>query len=254
LADVFLSYSRRDEGRAKRLKEGIEEAGFSVFWDRKLEGGAKWASVLERELNGASVVLVLWSTSAVDSDWVREEATKAIDLGVYVPARIDDVALPLGFGQTQAYDWIGADSTSPEFRRALDQLARRIHAVRNAGGRVRRAFRLRTRGNFELAAKELSAAFKQIEGMLDPDERDRHAKAADYKKETLEDLRFITQQRFNGALKETLSGLSLLPIVDAVLELDMEPVRALLGPHCPLDDHLANDDRVRSIFIASCSS
>ncbi len=245
MADVFLSYSRKDAERVDGLRSGLEDAGFTVFWDRELEGGAKWEGVLERELNGASVVLVLWSRSSVASDWVKEEARKALDLGAFVPARIENVEPPFGFGHTQAYDWVDADSESPEFKKLLVQLGRRVRAVRDAGGRVRTAFRFRARGNFERAARELSAAFKQFEGLLNDDERERYAEAANYKKETLDDLRFIAQQQFNGNLRETLSGRSLLPIVDAVLELDTEPVRALLGPHCPLHDNLASEDRVR---------
>ena len=245
MADVFLSYSRKDTERVKSLKAGLTDAGFTVFWDRELEGGAKWESVLERELHCASVVLVLWSESSVGSDWVKEEARMALDLGVFVPARIDNVKLPIGFGQTQAFDWIGADSESAEFKRFLTSLGPRVRAVRNAGGLVRRAFRLRTSGNFELAGKELTAAFKEFEGLLDDGESECHAESEKYRKETLDDLRFITQKHFNGHLKETLSGLSLLPIVDAVLELDTAPVRALLGPQCPLHDSYANEDRVR---------
>jgi hypothetical protein len=245
VADVFLSYSRKDTERVARIRAAIEDAGFSVFWDRELEGGAKWEGVLERELTSASVVLVLWSRSSVESDWVREEARKALDLGVFVPARIDDVDLPLGFGHTQAYDWLDVPAGSPGLSGLLNQLGRRAQAVRDAGEHVRKAFRLRTRGNFEVAARELTAAFKEFERVLDPDERERHLEAAAYKRETLEDLRFIARKQYHGDLKETLSGLSLLPIVDAVLELDVDPVRALLGPQCPLHEHLATEDRVR---------
>jgi hypothetical protein len=66
-------------------------------------------------------VLVLWSEESVGSEWVIEEADHGKINRMLVPARIDDVRPPIGFGQIQAanlINWTG-DIGNPEFERLL---------------------------------------------------------------------------------------------------------------------------------------
>ena len=243
MADVFLSYDHGDSVRASTFTHGLEKVGISAFWDRRLEGGDEWPDVLERELRAASMVVVLWSEKSVKSRYVLEEARLALDLGTLVPALIDEVEVPFGFGGTQAYRVPNGEPGSDDFQKLVKKLEKEAGAKRAAGERVGTAFRLRARGDFEGATRELKYAFEAFERILDISEKARHDKASNYKKETLDELRVIAKDEFRGSLEETLSGLSLLPIVDAVLELDMEPVLALLGPEC--DHRLADLERLR---------
>src|SRR5207245_6725177 len=69
------------------------------------------AHVLDRELAQASCVLVVWSTSSIDSPWVLEEAEFGKERGALVPVRLDPVAPPIGFRAIQAADlthWNGS--------------------------------------------------------------------------------------------------------------------------------------------------
>ena len=40
--EIFVSYKREDEPRVGRLVRALEDAGFSVWWDRGLGGGESW--------------------------------------------------------------------------------------------------------------------------------------------------------------------------------------------------------------------
>lgn len=104
MAQVFLSYARDDVGRAKPLAAAIERAGYSVWWDRELIGGAEYSREINDALKAADVIVVLWSIQSVDSAWVRDEAAAGRDTGRLVPVRLDSTELPLGFRQYQTID------------------------------------------------------------------------------------------------------------------------------------------------------
>ena len=74
MSDIFLSYSKTDWDKARRLVEALQELGWSVFWDRKTPAGISWRAHIEKELDQARCVLVAWSSTSVKSEWVVEEA------------------------------------------------------------------------------------------------------------------------------------------------------------------------------------
>ena len=107
---VFLSYCRADGAAARRIVAALEARGVRVWWDRNLSSGAVFSHEIEKALRSSRKVLVLWSKDAVLSDWVRDEAALARDLGLLSPVMLDDSKPPLGFGQYHAVDlsrWSG---------------------------------------------------------------------------------------------------------------------------------------------------
>jgi hypothetical protein len=107
MADVFLAYSRRNQRKAKQVARALSAAGFSVFQDTAIGPGQHWDQIIERELRAAKAVLVLWSKSAANSDYVREEARAGKDDKKLVPARIGACDLPYGFKAIQTADLRG---------------------------------------------------------------------------------------------------------------------------------------------------
>ena len=95
MADIFLSYSSEDRERVQPLVEVLEEQGYSIWWDRRIGMGTSFDLEIERELDQASCVVVVWSQNSVRSEWVRNEATEGQERGILVPVQIDDVRLPL---------------------------------------------------------------------------------------------------------------------------------------------------------------
>ena len=112
MADIFLSYKREDVDRARPLVVVLEACGWTVFWDPKVLPGPAFRPVLERELDAARCVIVLWSQLSVDSHWILDEAESGRDRGVLVPALLDAVKPPLGFRQLQSTSLVGWDGTS----------------------------------------------------------------------------------------------------------------------------------------------
>jgi len=103
---VFLSYKREDEAPAARLAQALEHHGLRVWWDRGLPGGESWHAHIDSALDAAGCVVVLWSVGSTgpDGQYVRDEARRGQARGLLVPALIDKVAPPLGFGELQAVD------------------------------------------------------------------------------------------------------------------------------------------------------
>jgi tetratricopeptide (TPR) repeat protein len=104
MAGVFLSYVREDADKARALAAILERAGHSVWWDRRIKGGAQYSAEIEAALNNADKVVVLWSAKSVGSAWVRDEAAAGRDTGRLVPVSLDSTQPPLGFRQFQTID------------------------------------------------------------------------------------------------------------------------------------------------------
>ncbi len=124
MARVFLSYGREDALVAKRLAEAVTQTGHEVWWDRHIHGGSRFAVEIDRALNDAEAVVVLWSATSVQSAWVQDEAAEARDAGRLIPVALGACKPPLGFRQYQTIDLQGwsEEPDSPQ----LDDLLRAI--------------------------------------------------------------------------------------------------------------------------------
>lgn len=107
MARVFLSYSRQDFAVAAKLASELERLGHELWWDRQLQGGARFASEIEAALERADAVVVLWSKHSLKSAWVQDEASEGRDSGRLVPVTIDGCKPPLGFRQFHALEYGG---------------------------------------------------------------------------------------------------------------------------------------------------
>ena len=110
MSQIFLSYARDDVEAAKRLAEGISQAGHDVWWDRNLHAGSRFTEEIDRALKEAEAVIVLWSETSVGSAWVQDEAAEGRDSGRLVPVTLGSAKPPLGFRQFHTVslgDWRG---------------------------------------------------------------------------------------------------------------------------------------------------
>jgi hypothetical protein len=116
MADIFISYATVDRPFARRLADALEAHGWSVWWDhRSLRGGQHFDRVIEEAIRGAKLVIVVWSKASVESGWVRDEATLALEEKKLVPLRIDTACLPMRFRNIHTIDlasWTGESGSS----------------------------------------------------------------------------------------------------------------------------------------------
>src|SRR5688572_12919344 len=127
MADIFVSYSRKDVSFARALAAALSAHGWSVWWDRHIPAGRTFDEVIAEALAAARCVIVVWSKDSVTSDWVREEADEGRRREILIPVLIDDVRPPLGFGRIQAADlrrWDGSEASD-----GFDKLVADIEAL-----------------------------------------------------------------------------------------------------------------------------
>lgn len=116
MADVFVSYSRKNRDRVELISGGLAERGYSLWWDERLAPSDDYAMLIESEIEAAPCVVVAWSSSARQSLWVRAEANEALDAGKLVQLNLDSAKLPLPFTMLHWLDfsrWGGERQGSP---------------------------------------------------------------------------------------------------------------------------------------------
>ncbi|WP_051542580.1 SUMF1/EgtB/PvdO family nonheme iron enzyme [Thiothrix lacustris] len=106
--DIFLSYSTKDRARLQPLFQALAQQGWSVFWDHQsIHTGDNWHRKIDQAIRESRCVVVVWSKSSIDSEWVLEEASRGKSRNVLLPIRIDAIEPPFGFGMRQAGDFTG---------------------------------------------------------------------------------------------------------------------------------------------------
>lgn len=168
MADIFISYAREDRAEVAALAEALSQAGYSLWWDKNLTGGARYLDATEHELKSARAVLVVWTRASIASHWVADEAAVGRDSQKLVPITLDGAIAPLGFRQFQVIDFSGWKSGEGEafaelciaLSRLAGQPAQRPDspAAEPAASRVARPRRLLTFAGLSLLAIALLAA------------------------------------------------------------------------------------------------
>jgi formylglycine-generating enzyme required for sulfatase activity len=95
VADIFISYSTRHPQPTREIAAHLESEGYSVWWDTDLLAGEKFRQAIERELDVAKAVIVIWTNDSVVSDWVISEAEHGRNHGKLIPLRTSDLTAPI---------------------------------------------------------------------------------------------------------------------------------------------------------------
>ena len=122
---VFVSYCRPSAQVAEQVAAALSSIGYDVWRDDQLPAHRAYGDVIEEKLRSARAVVVLWSSDACQSQWVRAEADYARQAGTLVQASIDGSIPPMPFNQIQCADlssWEG-DSHSPGWRKIEQSVA-----------------------------------------------------------------------------------------------------------------------------------
>ena len=149
---IFLSYARVDRPQVALIATALEAEGFEVWWDALIEGGSAFSKAIAAALEASTVVIVVWSKTSIDSDWVLDEAMHARERKKLIPVTLDGTQPPLGFRQYQAIDlsaWHGERAVPP-----WSGVLRAIAAIASGAGIESRAER-----SLALPLARQSAAF-----------------------------------------------------------------------------------------------
>jgi hypothetical protein len=113
MSDIFFSYAAADEARVRQLAEALKAQGLDADPDRRVLPGQNPSVEMNRRLEAAKVVVVVWSAASQNNQSLRDEAGVADKDGKLMPVLIDAIATPIGFGQLHPANlagWPGAEA------------------------------------------------------------------------------------------------------------------------------------------------
>ncbi len=88
---IFISYSKLDPQPTRELADFLTARGYSVWWDADLTAGEVFREVIDRELDAADAVIVMWTAHSVASNWVIAEADHAARRNRLITLRTADL-------------------------------------------------------------------------------------------------------------------------------------------------------------------
>lgn len=100
MSNFVISYDREDTDFVNRLADVMAKQEHDVWYDREIDYGEPFSRVIQREIDRADEVIVLWSPASIESSWVENEAAYALSQEKIRPACINGLAVtevPLGF-------------------------------------------------------------------------------------------------------------------------------------------------------------
>ena len=169
MTDIFISYKSSDRPRAETLRSWFEACGWSVWIDREIDIGEGWEQTIEKELNEARLVVVLWGADARRSEWVQRKARVALRDGRLLQIHATGLPLLPPYDQIQAVRmqaWSG-EAAHSERVRLLAAVAERLGTSLPALSAEARSEGKPTHLNYDLV-EALQLAFyhcaRQLEG------------------------------------------------------------------------------------------
>lgn len=99
MSDIFISYSSKDRPWVERFAKTLETHGWSVWWDRNIPTGGPFNTVIRQKLAAAKCAIIVWSEQSVESEWVQAEAAEAKKQEKYLPIKINESEIPIGYTQ-----------------------------------------------------------------------------------------------------------------------------------------------------------
>ncbi len=107
MADIFISYSRRNQEQVVNLYEALRSAGFDPWIDLEILPAIDWMDNIERQITAANALLCVISPDFIDSDICQKELEIAISLHKKViPVQIKDVVYEEVNNSIRAIQWI----------------------------------------------------------------------------------------------------------------------------------------------------
>lgn len=81
---VFIAYSRKQRRLAKDLSELLNKHKKPSFYDAHIRAGARWRQIIQKALDDATHVVVIWTLDAAASDEVEREVSYALAESKYI--------------------------------------------------------------------------------------------------------------------------------------------------------------------------
>ena len=121
---VFISYSHDDGDYAHQLEAALQERGFAVWIDDRIDYGTRWPLVIEESLDACAALILLMSPRAKGSNWVQNELARAQAKGKPIFPLLLEGDCWLAVQATQYVDVRGGNLPPERFYERLEKIIR----------------------------------------------------------------------------------------------------------------------------------
>lgn len=99
MAQVFISYSRKDLSFVEQLATDLKNAGYEVWYDVSgLRGGSRWRFEIENAIRNSEFAIFVLSPNSITSEWVEREFLYSSNLKrKLIPLMYQPCELPLSY-------------------------------------------------------------------------------------------------------------------------------------------------------------
>jgi hypothetical protein len=119
LSHVFISYSHANKDYVERLVNDLRSQQVTYWYDAAIETGRVWDKELVNAIIRSSVVILVMSAAARQSDWVSREIQVAIDHNLPIlPLLLDGDVFPT-LAHIQFFSVVSGNMPTQEFYSAL---------------------------------------------------------------------------------------------------------------------------------------
>jgi hypothetical protein len=143
MVDVFISYKQEEREAVQIIASSLHDLKVSVWFDTKLRAGGSFDEEIAKALEEAKSVLVCWTPAAIQSEWVRGEATTGMQSNRLAACFLQPTTLIPPFNLTHAENlcaWAGQPD-DPAWVKLLERIGELIgrpglstyHEVMRAG-------------------------------------------------------------------------------------------------------------------------
>lgn len=74
---IFISYSHKDKEYVHKLQKNLQDEGFEVWIDDRIDFGDEWPMVIQEKLDACDAFILVASENAYESKWVQKEVARA---------------------------------------------------------------------------------------------------------------------------------------------------------------------------------
>jgi hypothetical protein len=78
---IFISYSHKDKQYVHLLAENLEQEGFNVWIDDRMDYGSDWPIEIQQRLDYCDALILIMSPRSIVSKWVQNELNRALRKG-----------------------------------------------------------------------------------------------------------------------------------------------------------------------------
>lgn len=155
MAQVFISYSRRDLTFVEHLISDLKKTGMDVWYDLSgLEGGSRWGTEIKNAVQNSDYVIVVLSPDSIASEWVEREYLLSNNLKKKIlPIMYRECELPLSFLNLNYVDVQGEN-----YSRNFDKITRFLNTTAVPASSPERTFHRKIGGIASFAVLGVVAA------------------------------------------------------------------------------------------------